>query len=100
MRLAGRGAGDLDPHAVGVEHEHLVVAGEVAVLLGREVDPRADVHAAPVRRVDLFAVVDVEGEVLDPDLVVAMLAAVGGPEADVLLAELKIDNVLAAAVGS
>ena len=40
-----------------------------------------------VRGVDLLAGVDLEGEVLDPDAVVAMLAAVRGPEPEVLLAE-------------
>jgi hypothetical protein len=55
-RLLGRSAGDFDAKPVGIEDEHLVVAVEVAVLLRREVDSRADLLAALMGGVDLVAV--------------------------------------------
>jgi hypothetical protein len=59
----------------------------------------AEVEAARIRLVDLLARVDDEREVLDADLVVAMRAAVGGPEAEGLAAaDAEVDDLLAAAI--
>ena len=42
---------------------------------------------------------DVEGEVLDADVVVLVLTAVRLPEPQVLVAEAEVDDLLSAAVG-
>src|SRR5665213_110264 len=99
-RLLGRSVGDFDAKPIGIEDEHLVVAIEVAVLLRREVNPRADLQAALMGGVDLVATVDVEGQVLEPHLVIAMLAAVGRPQTEVLIAagEAEVDDLLGAAI--
>jgi hypothetical protein len=72
-------APDLDANPVRIEDEELVVALDVAVVLGREVDFRAHLEAARVGGVHLLSRVDVEGEVLDADVVVPVLAAVRRP---------------------
>jgi hypothetical protein len=52
-----------------------------------------------MRLVDLLARVDDEREVLDADVVVAMRAAVGGPEAEGLAAaDAEVDDLLGAAI--
>src|ERR1700733_1967672 len=86
---------------VRVEHEHLVEALDVLALLGRKLDASRDLAAALVRSVHLGPRIDVEGEVLQADLVVAGTSAVGGaqPEVLVLLPDAEIDHLLRAAVG-
>ena len=74
-------AGDLDAVPVGVEHEHLVEASDVLVLLRRELHADLDPAAALICGVDFGPRVHVEGEVLETDLVVAMASVVGGPQA-------------------
>jgi hypothetical protein len=66
------GGEDLDADPVGVEDEERVVVVEVVLLLGREVDRGAECLAALEGGVDLLARVDLEGEVLDADAVVAV----------------------------
>jgi hypothetical protein len=101
LRLAvvqGRAAGGLDSDAVRVPHEELVVVVVVPVDLRRKVDPSADVEAALVRGVDLFARVDVERQVLDANVVVVVLPAVRRPEAQQGVAEAEVDDLFGAAV--
>jgi hypothetical protein len=62
------------------------------------VDLRARRPAALEGGLDLLPGVDPEGDVLDPDVVVAVLAPVGRPQADQLVAELQVDDLLGAAV--
>ena len=95
----GREDEDLDADAIGIEHEHRPVAGDVPILLGRELDVRAHPDAALVGLLDLLAAVDGEGDVLDPDVVVPVLAAVGRTEAEELVADDEVRNLLGAAVG-
>jgi hypothetical protein len=63
-------------------------------------NPRADLQAALMRGVDLVATVDVEGQMLDPHLVKAMLAAVGRPQAEIPIpaGEGEVDDLLGAAI--
>ena len=61
-----------------IEYEESPVVVHVSILLRREVNTRADSHAALVRFIDFLATFNLEGEVLDPDLVVAVLALVSG----------------------
>jgi hypothetical protein len=49
-------------------------------------------------RVDLVARVDLERDVLDADVVVAVVAAIGRSQPEVLLAELEVDDFFGAAV--
>src|ERR687898_344860 len=44
-------------------------------------------------------VVDLEGQMLEPDAVVAMIAAVGGTKAEPFVSEAHIDDLLGAPVG-
>jgi len=62
------------------------------------VDTRAGAETALVGFVDLLAGFNLEGEVLDPDLVLVVLAGVRRAEPKVLLAEAKVNNLLRAAV--
>ena len=64
-------------------------------------DPGADLDGPLVHRVDLLAAVDADRDVLDADVVVAVLAAVRAAEADPLLpaADAEVDNLLGAALG-
>src|SRR5688500_2877775 len=94
----GRAVRHLDAQAVGIEDEHLVEARNVLVLLGREVDAHAHVEGSAVGGVDVLALLDIEGKVLHPDVVVAVLAAVGLAETEVLVAEREVDDLLGAAV--
>jgi hypothetical protein len=96
LRLLG--AEDLDPDAVRVEGEEGIVVLQVAGLLGREVDLGAQPLGALEGRVDLVARVDLERDVLDTDVVVAVLAAIGRSQPEVLLAELEVDDFFGAAV--
>ena len=93
-------ADDLDPDAGGVEGEERVVvlAGVGVVLFRARLDPGAGGEAALVRLVDLLAGVDLEGEMLEADLVVRVGAAVGGPDPDPGVPELVVDHLLGAAV--
>jgi hypothetical protein len=86
---------------VTIEDEHLVVALQVTVLLRRKMNAGADVEAALICGVDRFARVDVEGQVLEPDLVVAMLTTVRGPQAELLIAvsQLEVHDFFGATVG-
>src|SRR5688572_19865385 len=95
----GRAVCHFDAQAVGIEDEHLVEARDVLVLLGREVDAHAHVEGSAVGGVDVLALLDIEGKVLHPDVVVAVLAAVGLAETEVLVAEREVDDLLGAAVG-
>jgi hypothetical protein len=82
-------AEDLDAEPVGIEDEERVVVVEVAILLGRVVDARAQLAAPLERFVDLLPAFDLEGEVLDPYVVVGVLAAVRRAKAKVLLAKAR-----------
>ena len=62
------GREDLDAESIGIEDEEGVVAGDVAVLLRRVVDPIAPKRTALMRGVHVFAGVDLERQVLKPDL--------------------------------
>ena len=73
-------AADLDADAIRVEDEDFVVVREVSVLLRWVVDIRADGKAPLVRVIYLSSGVHVECDVLDSDVVVAVLAAVCWPE--------------------
>jgi hypothetical protein len=59
---------DFDAHPVWVEDEERVIARNVTVLLRREVDLIAALDAARVRRVDFLPLVDLDREVLDPNV--------------------------------
>jgi hypothetical protein len=63
---------DLDAHPVGIEDEDRVIAVDVTILFGWKVDARAVGNTALVCAVHLVPAVDLEREVLDPDVVVAM----------------------------
>src|ERR671915_1039370 len=71
------GREDLDAESIRIEDEERVVARDVAVLLGRVVDPIAPPRTPLMRRVHLLHGVDFEGQVLEPHAVVAMGPAVG-----------------------
>jgi hypothetical protein len=88
-----------NPNAVRVEDEERVVAVTlVAILLGREVNVCAAFEAACVRLINLLSSVNLEGEVLDADVVVAVGAAVGWTQADTVKGSLpdKGDDLLRA----
>src|SRR3954451_11369653 len=52
-----------------------------------------------VGRIHVLALLDVEGQVLHTDAVVAVLAGVGRAEPEVLVAEPEVDDLLGPAVG-
>jgi hypothetical protein len=62
------------------------------------VDTRAELEAPLEGFVDLLTAFDLEGEVLDPYVVVGVLTAVCRAKPKVLLAETKVDDLLRAAV--
>jgi hypothetical protein len=51
-----------------------------------------------MRRVHLFAGVDLERQVFEPDVVVAMATTVGRTKAERFVSEAQIDDLLGAAV--
>jgi hypothetical protein len=64
------------------------------------VDPSADVDKAPIGRVHRVRRVDVEPEVLDADLVIAVLATVDRAKAQELLVIPEVDDLLRAAIAA
>jgi hypothetical protein len=92
-----------DPNPIGVEDEECVVAGLVTILLGREVNVCAACEAACVSLINLLSSVNLEGEVLDADVVVAVSATVGWTQAETTVMECslsrKVDDLLGASVG-
>jgi hypothetical protein len=86
---SARPAEDLNPNAVRVEDEERVVARLVAILLGREVNVCAACEAASVRLINLLSSVNLEGEVLDADVVVTVGATVGWTQADTVTGSLS-----------
>jgi hypothetical protein len=91
-------AEDRDAKFVRIEDEEGVVVVHVTILLRRKVDAGADVKTALIGRVDFIAGFHLEREVLDPDVVVVVLAAVCLPEPEVLTANAKVDNLLGSPV--
>jgi hypothetical protein len=59
------------------------------------VDPGPNAETTFVGGVDFLATVDVEREVLDPDVVVLVLTTVCGTEPEVLVAVAEVDDFLA-----
>ena len=90
---------DLNAEAIGIEEEDGPVARIVATRLWREMDGYLVLQAALVGLVDLFGTLDEEGEVLDPNVVVVMLAAVGAAETEHLASGVEIDNLLGPTIG-
>jgi hypothetical protein len=91
-----------NPNAVRVEDEERVVAGLVAILLGREMNVCAAGNAAGVRLVDLLTSVNLEGEVLDADAVVPVDATVGCTQAKTTITDFsarEVDDLLRSSVG-
>ena len=79
--LRGLPAEHFDAHTVRIEREErVVVALQVAILLGRKVNPSAASETPHVRVIDLAPMIHLEGEMFDADVVVAMSTAVGRPE--------------------
>src|SRR5262245_21826835 len=66
-----------DSNPVRVEDEQRVVTRLVAILFGREVNVRAARETACVRLINLPSLINLEGEVLDADVVVTVSATVG-----------------------
>jgi hypothetical protein len=62
------------------------------------VDTRAELEAPLEGFVDLLTAFDLEGEVLDPHVVVGVLTAVRRSKPKVLLAEAKVHDLLRAAI--
>src|SRR5688500_4058397 len=81
-QTGSRPAEDLDPHPLRVEDEERVVTRFVAILLRREVNPRPAGHASLVGGVHVLPALDLEGEVLDTDVVVGVGPAVGRAQAN------------------
>jgi hypothetical protein len=77
-----RPVGDLQPEAVRIEDEERPVPGLVAILRSGGKWTRVELEAAAVNAFQLLARVDVEREVLEPDVVVPMRAAVCRPQAE------------------
>ena len=75
---------DLDSDAVRIEGEERVVVLAVlnVVALGLRLDRATGGDAAPVSLVDLGWMIDFERDVFDSDVVVPVLAAVRGPQAE------------------
>jgi hypothetical protein len=90
---------NLDTEAVGIEDEHGPVTRLVAVPLRRELDLDSQLLAALIGFVDLLGAVHEYGKVLDPNVVVAVLAPVGRSQPQILVTEAEVDDLLAAPVG-
>ena len=67
---------NLDANPVGIEGKEGVIALHVVLFFRRAVNPSTHAHAALVCVVYLAAVLNGEGEVLDSDVVVALLATI------------------------
>jgi hypothetical protein len=92
---------DLDPESIRVEDEGRVVARDVAILFGREMNLIAARLTTLVRRIDLVAALDLEREMLDSYVVVVVPAAVGRSQSQVRAPPecAEIDDLLGSAVG-
>lgn len=88
-----------DPVRVECEEGVVVLlrAGDVVLLRGR-LDRRTAEDAPLVCLVDLIAGVDLEGQMLEPHVVVTVRTAVRGPQAEQRAAELQVDDLLGPAV--
>jgi hypothetical protein len=93
----------LDSNPVGVEGEERVIARLVAILLRREVNVCATREAACMRLINLLPSVNLEGEVLDADVVVAVGTTVGWTQAETTVTDCswsrKVDDLLRTSVG-
>ena len=100
-QTGSRPAEHLDTHPVGIEDEERVVALFVAILLRREVNPRATRQASLVGGVHVIPAFDLKGEMLDTDVVVAVGAAIGRaqPNPSAVVRVNQVDDLLGAAVG-
>jgi hypothetical protein len=87
--------------AVRIENEDRVIARDIAVFFGREVNVRALADAALKCGIDLGSRVDFERQVLDPDFVIAVGATVSRAETEHRAPRrlLEIDDLLRAAIG-
>src|SRR5512143_3604053 len=95
-------AEDFNSNPVRIEDEECVVARLVAILLRREVNVCAACEAACVRFINVLSSVNLEGDVLDADVVVAVGAAVGWTQAETTVTDFsshEVDDLLRASVG-
>jgi hypothetical protein len=99
--IRSRPAEDLDPYSIRVEDEGRVVAADVTILFGREMNLVAARQTTLVRGIDLVAAVDLEREMLDPHVVVVVRAAVSRSQSQICARPevLEIDDFLGSAVG-
>lgn len=70
---------------IGIEHEHLVVPLDISILFRREMNPSTKLQAPPVRVIDIRSRLDVEGQMLKPDLVIPMLTAICATQPEILI---------------
>ena len=90
---------NLDANPVGIEGKEGVIALHVVLFFRRKVNPSTHAHTALVCVVYLAAVLNGEGEVLDSDIVVAVLATICLSEPEAGLGLGALDMVLPESLG-